>query len=312
LKNTLISTSAVLALFLLTYASTSILGYDYYEVQIASAVVIGILGMVFVSLKSSYGGSQIAKFSMVLSVGLILLEEILLNSTLALYGMVLAIVGLILFPALGAMLKEDEFWPRVALESAALILVTRVVLSPFPVSFLSNSAFLPVIYALILLALVIYLRSKPISAKQARITSGSRSVILQVGAGLAIGLIVGLTEYQVLMPQPLLAGAGLIQMLAYVVIVTGIMVSVVEELLFRGLLQSSLEKTIPAWQAIQVSSLLFGLMHFGWMNPFEMLLAYGTGVVFGYVSTFSNSLLGPMTAHAFGNVVLYLIAFFRA
>jgi len=36
-------------------------------------------------------------------------------------------------------------------------------------------------------------------------------------------------------------------------------VGVVEEFLFRGLLQGSLEKVMPVWQAIDLTSIIFGL-----------------------------------------------------
>jgi membrane protease YdiL (CAAX protease family) len=126
--------------------------------------------------------------------------------------------------------------------------------------------------------------------------------------GVGAGVLVGLAEYFVLKPQPVLAGASLVQMLAYIVIVLAVMVGVVEELLFRGLLQTSLEKVVPRWQAIGVVAVMFGLMHVGWMNPLEVLLAYGAGVVFGYLATETDSLIAPITAHGFGNMFLYLVA----
>jgi membrane protease YdiL (CAAX protease family) len=44
------------------------------------------------------------------------------------------------------------------------------------------------------------------------------------------------------------------------------------------------------------------------MNPLEVLLAYGAGIVFGYLAKATGSLVAPMIAHGFGNLVLYLIA----
>jgi len=67
---------------------------------------------------------------------------------------------------------------------------------------------------------------------------------------------------------------------------------------------------MPVWQAIGISSVMFGLMHVGWLNPLEVLLAYGAGVVFGYLATMTDSLIAPIIAHGFGNFVLYLIALY--
>ena len=81
-----------------------------------------------------------------------------------------------------------------------------------------------------------------------------------------------------------------------------------EELLFRGLLQGKLEKIIGRWQAIQISSLLFGLFHIGWLNPTEVVFAYFAGVIFGYMYSKTKSLLTPVLAHGFGNIMLYTLA----
>ena len=147
-----------------------------------------------------------------------------------------------------------------------------------------------------------------VSARDARISSGRRALSSQLGMGLTVGLIIGFVEYYVLKPQPIFAGASTLQVLAYILIVPAVMVGVVEEILFRGLLQSSLEKVMPVWQAIGLTSIIFGLMHVGWMNPLEILLAYGAGVAFGCLAVTTDSLVSPIVAHGFGNMVLYIIA----
>ena len=51
-------------------------------------------------------------------------------------------------------------------------------------------------------------------------------------------------------------------------------------------------------------------MHIGWLNPWEVVLAYGAGLIFGLFAYYFNSLIIPITAHFFGNVVLYPIPVF--
>ena len=123
-------------------------------------------------------------------------------------------------------------------------------------------------------------------------------------------MAVGLCEYAVLRPKPIVVGSGLLQVVAYVFVVLAVMVGTVEELLFRGLLQSAMERVVAPWVAIGLSSILFALMHVGWMNPLEVLLAYGAGVVFGCLALRMDGLLAPITAHGVGNFVLYVIALY--
>jgi len=290
------------------------LGYGY-ELHVVSTIVFALLSMVitlglFRDGSKGFEGAAEVKIVFGVLVGVVLLEELLLNSVFAVYGLTLSILGLVSLPVLAVLLSGGNGWLRVALEAVALIFATRAVLSPFPFGFLSLSIFLPTVYTLILISLVLYLTYREISAREVRVSLGRRGVGLQLGVGLGIGVVLGFVEYFVLRPQPILVGAGFLQMLTYILIVLMVMVGVVEELLFRGLLQGSLERIMPGWQAIGVASVMFGLMHVGWMNPLEVLLAYGAGVAFGYLATVTDSLLAPIIAHGFGNLVLYLIALY--
>jgi len=289
-------------------------GYSY-EFHVILTVVFASLGVPITFLVPMFrvkGFESLSRMSVVFGflVGVVLLEELLLNSALALYGLVFSIFGLVSIPVLAVWLGRGNGWLRVALEAVALVFATRVVLSPFRLGFLDLAIFLPTIYTLILAGLILYMTYRRVSARDARISLGRRGFVPQLGMGLAFGLIIGFLEYFVLRPQPILAGASTFQMLAYILIVLTVMVGVVEELLFRGLLQSSLEKVMPVWQAIGLTSIIFGLMHVGWMNPLEVLLAYGAGVAFGCLAVATDSLVSPIVAHGFGNLLLYLIALY--
>jgi hypothetical protein len=236
-------------------------------------------------------------------------EELLLNSVFALYGFALSFFGLVSTPVLAVVLDKSDSSLRRALEAVALVFATRVVLSPFSVSGLDLPVFVPTIYTLILLALVLYMTYRKIPAGEVRIRLNRlKSLPSQVCVSLGVGVAIGLVEYFVLRPQPVMTNASVVQMLLYIVLVLCVMVGVAEEVLFRGLLQSPLEKVMPSWQAIGVASVLFGLMHVGWMNPLEVLFAYGAGVVFGYMAVATDSLMAPIIAHGVGNLSLYMFA----
>jgi membrane protease YdiL (CAAX protease family) len=255
-----------------------------------------------------HGNLRLVRLLLALLTFLILSEELLLNSTLAIYGFSSSILGFLALPVLAILIDPENGWLRRALEACALILATRVVLTPFPLGFLSLPAFLPAIYTLILAGLILYMAYRRIEARDLRLSSGNRGLGLQAALGLLSGALVGIAEFFILRPPPILPGASLAETIAYVALVLGLMVGFVEELTFRGLLQASLERLLPPWQAIGVTSVIFSLMHVGWMNPLEVLLAYAAGVLFGYLARSTGSLIAPITAHGFGNLVLYLIA----
>jgi membrane protease YdiL (CAAX protease family) len=68
-----------------------------------------------------------------------------------------------------------------------------------------------------------------------------------------------------------------------------------EEALFRGVIQSPLSHYLPAWAAIAVAGVLFGLVH--WINFTYAVFATIIGVYLGWLfSTFDN-LLPPIIVH---------------
>jgi len=66
-------------------------------------------------------------------------------------------------------------------------------------------------------------------------------------------------------------------------IFTCITAGVTEELLFRGYLQTRLEKLFNnAWLGIIISSLIFGLMHMGWHDLLQLIGTFWIGLVFAF------------------------------
>jgi hypothetical protein len=240
---------------------------------------------------------------------LVLVEELLLNSTYAGLGLSLALIALISLPLSAAVFGKGEARVQRFLEVSGLVFANRVVLSPFPINFLTSPALLPAIYTLVLIACILYIAYRKIDLKYMRLARGETPILPQLLAGLLTGYLLGLIEYFVLRPTPITT-QNLVQTLIYLVVVMMVFVGITEELLFRGLLQRSLEDMLPPWQAINIASLIFALMHLGWLNPIEIVFAYAAGVVFGLLYYKTNSLIAPIIAHGSGNIVLYTIVLF--
>ncbi len=80
----------------------------------------------------------------------------------------------------------------------------------------------------------------------------------------------------------------------------------IEELLFRGIVLRGLLQRNPAWLAIALSSLLFGVLHIG---PSSALMSIVSGLLFGWLYWRSRSLLPSILAHAAINFINW--AFFQ-
>ena len=84
-------------------------------------------------------------------------------------------------------------------------------------------------------------------------------------------------------------------------IITGVLVAaVVEEMLFRGLFQQSLEYYRDPAIAIVLAAVLFAILHF---NPWTSLQIPILGLILGYVTWQSQSILPAVLLHALNNGV---------
>jgi len=92
-----------------------------------------------------------------------------------------------------------------------------------------------------------------------------------------------------------------------VVVVVAVVPAVVEELLFRGLIQKIFERLMSPVVSAVLAGTIFGLFH---VNPFEVVPLVGLGVFFGLLRYRSQSLLVPIAAHFFNNLMAVLASFY--
>jgi uncharacterized protein len=79
---------------------------------------------------------------------------------------------------------------------------------------------------------------------------------------------------------------------------------VVEELLFRGLLQNALAKYLPIWGAIILSSFLFALVH---LQPYAIPGLMSLGIAFGYLYHRTGSLRTNIMLHMVNNAAALIL-----
>jgi len=94
---------------------------------------------------------------------------------------------------------------------------------------------------------------------------------------------------------PYLAGAS-----AGGIILVSLMAGVGEEVLFRGVIQAGLAERLPAWLAVGVAAVLFGVGH--WLTTSYAVLAGLIGVYLGILFLITDNLLVPIVTHALYDV----------
>ena len=125
--------------------------------------------------------------------------------------------------------------------------------------------------------------------------------------GIIVGVGLALIEYSILANSPLIrvipnASASELIQLSIVMI---FFVAVFEELLFRVVLQPPLIERSGAVAGILITSVIFGAIHAGYGNVYELLFTTGAGLVFGVAFYKTKSLPFVVTMHAVDDILLF-------
>jgi hypothetical protein len=105
--------------------------------------------------------------------------------------------------------------------------------------------------------------------------------------------LVNLVEERI---TPYLAGAS-----AWGIVLLSLLAGIGEEVLFRGVIQAGLAEWLPAWLAVGIVALLFGVAH--WVTMSYAVFATLIGVYLGILFLVTGNLLAPVVTHALYDVV---------
>lgn len=131
-----------------------------------------------------------------------------------------------------------------------------------------------------------------------------RRLPLQILIGLS-GLVFGTLEYVILRPKPLAPALEWRYILwpAFVLLVcTGLL----EEMIFRGLMQYTAEHGLGRWTNLYVS-LIFAVLHIGYQSVVDVIFVLVVGFFFGWIVERTHSLIGVTLAHGATNILLFLV-----
>ena len=164
----------------------------------------------------------------------------------------------------------------------------------------------------LLIILIIYL---PMIPATIFIATVNRSVDLRIGwlrailllpLGAVIAILIAWVEHGILYPAPMVAELNPRQ-LGWVAVIMITQVALVEELLFRGILQGTLIDRLGAIRGLFLAAMVFAMMHSIHLSTTEIGLAFLAGMVYGILYYLSESLLLVILIHGIVNILLYAI-----
>jgi hypothetical protein len=135
------------------------------------------------------------------------------------------------------------------------------------------------IYAPMTIPLVIAIGNQRITFEKKKVTF--KKILSQVPLAVIAGLVLGEAEYILSGNRNLIPDISPANILLFIIIMIFI-VGLIEEFIFRAILQKRLEKFLGPTGGILLASLLFGIMHSGYGTPLEMVFASLVGGFLGY------------------------------
>jgi uncharacterized protein len=119
-----------------------------------------------------------------------------------------------------------------------------------------------------------------------------------------LGFLLGLGEYMTIRSEYLIPDLTFWNLLKLTLIMV-FFVGLVEEVIFRSILQTRLEEALSVPEALVITSLLFGLMHSGYGTFHEIFYTGFVGFVMGLAFYKTRSLPFIAVLHGFVNVFLF-------
>lgn len=149
------------------------------------------------------------------------------------------------------------------------------------------------------------LRTIPLSADQVGLRPPSRPHWPLVASVALSGLALGAIQYALLRPPPLVGSPALGGVLLALVLLLG--AGLLEEVLFRGILQATAIEVLGIWPGIVYGSVLFGALSIGQHSAAQVVFASGVAWYFSVVVLRTRTLLGVALAHGLTNILAYII-----
>lgn len=199
-----------------------------------------------------------------------------------------------------AVMKKTEI--RKIYQALLLLTIFRLVNFSMPVFFERNLYSFIFIYAPMTIPITLATVHQKVIYERKK--DALRKIWIYLPLSILAGLAFGQVEYLLIGARELIPDLSLTNLLILIIIMVFI-VGLIEELIFRSILQTSLEEFLgPAW-GIFISSLLFGIMHSTYGTPYEMAYTFLLGGFLGYLFYRTRSLSLIVMIHGSINVFLF-------
>lgn len=210
---------------------------------------------------------------------------------------VVILIGL----SLSAMFIKNEEIQKIY-QALILLPIMRLVNLSIPVFYETTLYSLVFIYSLLAVPAIIAATQQGFTRSQLGITF--KKLWLYIPLSVLLGLLLAEGEYQIIRTNSLIPDLSIINLLTLSVIMI-FLVGVVEEIIFRSVLQNRLQMVFGNFSGLIFTSILFGFMHSAYGNISEILYATFVGFFIGFLFYRTKSLPLAALIHGFINIFLF-------
>ncbi len=187
--------------------------------------------------------------------------------------------------------------------SLALVPLVRILSLCMPLAYIPQMWWYPIIYVPLLVAAVVAMRILGYRAEEVGLTFRLGPVQLAV---MLTGLLFGVVEYFILAPEAMIAEFTWREVWLPALILLAC-TGFTEEFIFRGVLQRTAVEAFGWWGIVYIS-LLFAILHIGYLSWIDAVFVFAVALFFGWVVEKTGSLLGVTLSHGITNIMLFLVA----
>lgn len=213
-----------------------------------------------------------------------------------------AVYTLLLITLSFSIIISKELGIRKVHQALILLPILRLVNLSMPIFFETN------LYSFIFMYVPMTIPITIIAVHQEIPGEKARDLLKKMGIYLPFSLLAGLlfaeAEYLIIQPRPLIPDLSPVNLLELIIIMIFV-VSLIEELIFRGIIQTRLEEFLGPAGGILLASLLFGIMHSSYGTLYEIAYTFLAGGILGYFFYRTKSLSLVVMVHGFINIFLF-------
>ncbi|MHB8100649.1 MAG: CPBP family intramembrane glutamic endopeptidase [Methanosarcina sp.] len=197
-------------------------------------------------------------------------------------------------------LKNEEI--QKTYQALILLPILRLVNLSIPVYYETTLYSLIFIYGILAIPASIAATHQGFTRMQLGITF--KKMWLYVPFSILLGLLLAEGEYLIIRTNSLIPDLSIFNLMMLSIVMI-FFVGLVEEIIFRSILQNRLEMMLGNQAGLIFTSVLFGLMHSGYGNVYEVIYASFVGLLIGYLFYRTRSLPLAVMIHGSINVFLF-------